>query len=79
MTIKSATTIKKVILAEGLMEGRPTASVWSYKSAFDDKEQFAVFLDHAHCDIYQSPFVQNPVLLMEDGEATEEGKRFASA
>jgi len=78
MTISSPQSIEKMLRNKGAFPGDPPAArIYSYQS-LEGNPLFAVFLAPEHDDIYQSPYVKKPVLLMENGELTDEGKTFLS-
>ena len=52
--------------------------VYQYKGP-TGKILYALFSDPRYCDIYQSPFVFDPVCLMSNGMLTEEGKAWLGA
>lgn len=78
MTISSPKTIETMLKNKGVYPGDPAMDlIFSYKSP-DGKQLFACFDFEKDCpnDIYESPFVVNPVLLMETGKLTQAGKAF---
>jgi len=78
MTFQSKDIIKKLIKGEGIYEGDPQmSSIWKYNSSFNDEEFYAVFSNEKYNDIYQSPFVKDPVLLWnQENGITQEGQKF---
>ena len=78
MTITSPKPVAKTLKANGNIEGMQMQSIYSYNSTNDlDKTIFAMFAVGQPCDIYQSPFVVNPVLLFDlEFGLTPEGQSF---
>lgn len=78
MTYASKKVVKELLLNDGTYPGDPQmSSIWKYNSARDHRELYAVFADESHNDIYESPYVENPVLLWERwGGLTDCGEKF---
>jgi hypothetical protein len=49
--------------------------IYQYRG-LDDETKYAVFSEGQYDDMHSSPYVRDPVLLMEAGELTDEGQRF---
>ena len=43
----------------------PVATIWEYTNVGDNKMMFAVFTEACYNDIYDSPYVKNPVCIYE--------------
>jgi len=80
MTYTSKEIIKKLIEGNGIYEDDPQmTSVWKYIPNLDcsNKELYAVFSNEKWNDIYESPFVKDPILLWDQiNGITQEGKEF---
>lgn len=50
--------------------------IYSYKSKINDESLFALFDDAKYNDVYNSPFICDQVLLMENGYLTCDGAKF---
>lgn len=76
-TITNPATIHTMLSNGGRYCGDPPPdSIWEYRSTRSGERLFACFYFNQFCDIYQSPFVKDPVLLFADGEVTEAGQAF---
>lgn len=75
MTIKNPETIVRLLKNQGVLEETQTARVYQYKCP-DNSRAFAIFLSEETDDIYQSPYVEDPVLLHEGKRRTKEGTQF---
>lgn len=76
MTISCEKIIEKMLRNKGTYPGDPQmALIYKYESPSGAKN-FACFETHTPNDIFSSPYVANPILLMEDGKLTKEGKKF---
>lgn len=76
MTISSPSIIKSILKANGVMEDGEFVLIYQYTS-MNDKIQFACFTDDRYDDIYESPYVKNPICLFDHG-ITPEGLAFLS-
>jgi hypothetical protein len=74
MTIKNPETIKRTLRQSGQLEGLQFAHIYRFTS--NGETHFAMFRATDYNDIYESPYVADPVALMENGKLTEEGKAF---
>lgn len=74
MTFESRDIIVKMLKNNGVYPGDPPASsIYSYIGA-NGNRLFAVFMDERFNDIYESPYVSDPVLLWSRrGGLTAEG------
>jgi len=66
MTVNTIETVKAVI-EEIEADGYKVDSAWEYTNAMNQQTMFAVFPLGQPCDIYQSPCVQNPKLIWQNG------------
>lgn len=72
-TISSKQIIVEMLKHGGVYEGDPAPdSIWSY-TGMNGERLFACFYCGQYCDIYNSPYVINPVLLFAEGEITDAG------
>ena len=76
MTITNPEAVKTVLRNGGRDEAFQYASIYEYTSAPTGETNYALFTEHCHNDIYQSPYVADPVLLMENVQLTTEGEVF---
>lgn len=76
MTFNNPDTIANILQNKGMLEGSQTVAIYSYMSP-ENKPQYAVFLSDAQNDIYRSPYVCEPiVLLCEKSQITSDGRKF---
>lgn len=76
MTIKDPDTIAKILNGQGNIEGTPTQAVFSYHD-IQGQKAFAVFLPGTEIDVYNNPYVQEPIkLLSENLKTTKAGQKF---
>jgi hypothetical protein len=74
MTIQSPAIIKTMLANKGTFPGDPPmARIYQYASP-EGKTAFAAFVEKEHDDTAHSPYVVNPVLLLEDGQLTKAGR-----
>jgi hypothetical protein len=77
MTITNSNYIAEMLEYDGRFRGDPAPdSIWQFESTDSGERYFACFYFGQYCDIYDSPFVRNPVLLFFEGEVTSAGKEF---
>jgi hypothetical protein len=76
MTITRPEAVKTVLRNGGWDDGFQFVSVYKYNSVMNGETNFALFTEHCFNDIYQSPYVTDPVLLMEHGQLTPDGEEF---
>lgn len=74
-TITLQSIVLDVLEAEGWDGDFQWFRIYRY-IGLDNGFQFALFNDAEHDDLDRSPYVRNPVLLMEAGELTEAGREF---
>lgn len=67
MTVNKIETVQHLI-KEMQADGTGVGSAWAYKNGMNKKKMFAVFAPSAVCDIFDSPFVQNPKQIWADGK-----------
>jgi hypothetical protein len=75
-TITSPEYIKKLLCKHGKDEGYDWVLIYKYQNVHNGETAFSIFNDARYDDMYQSPYVGNPVLLMERGWLTTEGAEF---
>lgn len=71
MTVQSIETVQELI-EEMQEDGTGVGSAWEYTNGMNKKKMFAVFAPSAICDIFDSPFVQNPKQIWADGKFLDE-------
>jgi hypothetical protein len=76
MTITNPESVKTVLRNGGWDEDFQFVSIYEYTSVPTGETNYALFTEHCYNDIYQSPYVDDPVLLMENGQLTTEGEGF---
>lgn len=74
-TIQSPGIVRDLMRLRGVEDGFHWKLIYQYQG-LSGETLFALYSDPCHCDIYQSPYVRNPILLMEDGCLTDEGAAF---
>jgi len=74
-TIQNANIARGLLQSRGYEDGLQWNLIFQYEG-LNGETLFAFFTEARHCDIYQSPYVKNPVLLMENGCLTDEGAEF---
>ena len=74
-TVHNPEIVKTLMRNKGEEDGFTFRLIYQYQG-MNDETLFALFTEPAYCDIHQSPYVRNPVLLMQDGRTTPEGKAF---
>lgn len=74
-TIESPEIVKGLLRKRGSEDGLTWKLIYQYKGQ-TGQTLFALYSDVRYCDIYQSPYVADPVLLMENGMLTDEGAEF---
>lgn len=67
MTVNKIETVQHLI-EEMQSDGTGVGSAWEYINAMNKKKMFAVFAPSAVCDIFSSPYVQNPKQIWADGK-----------
>lgn len=75
-TITSPEYIKKLLNKHGKDEGYDWVLIYKYQNVFNGETAFAIFNDARFNDMHLSPYVGNPILLMERGWLTMEGAEF---
>ncbi len=75
MTLRNANTIKTALRCKGNLEGMTFERIYKYESVSGEK-LFALFTEAQFDDMMGNRYVKNPVLLMDNGELTDEGKTF---
>jgi len=76
MTLTNPDAVKTVLRNNGWDEDLQFVSIYEYTSVPTGRTQYALFTPRCNNDIYQSPYVTDPVLLMESGELTPDGEKF---
>lgn len=66
MTVSSI-EVAKDLVDEMQGQGLPVGSVWAYTHSITKLTLFAVFTAEQYCDIHESYYVDNPVLIWRDG------------
>lgn len=74
-TISTPSIIKDLLHSHGEEDGMQWVLIYSYQG-MNGEQLFSVFNDVRYDDMFSSPYVKNPVLLMENGVLTEEGADF---
>lgn len=69
MTVSSI-EVAKDLVDEMQGQGLCVGSVWQYTHSLNKSKLFAVFTLDQICDIYESPYVDNPVRIWIDGRWT---------
>ena len=67
MTVEKEEVMKDLV-EEMNSTGMPVATVWEYTNIMNKKRMFAVFPMTQACDIFQSPTIEAPKLIYEDGK-----------
>ena len=76
-TISSKIIIIEMLQNRGVYCGDPApVSIYKYTHSINHQELYGVFYDGAYCDIFESPFVKDPVLFFFEGEVTEAGNEW---
>lgn len=75
-TLHNAESVKSLLRNRGNEEGLRWRLIYAYENAANGEKAFAIFNEPQYDDMYQSPYVRNPVLLMCDGTITLEGAEF---
>ena len=76
-TISDERIIITMLMNNGCFPGDPPAkSIYMFTQDDTGEILHAVFYEGERCDIHESPFVANPVLLWGDGEVTPDGHKF---
>jgi len=68
-------TVSSIEIAKDLVDeiqgnNEQVGSVWEYTNSMDGKKLFAVFTIDQLCDIYESPYVENPKRIWIEGRWT---------
>jgi len=66
MTVNKIETVQHLI--EEMQADGDAGSAWEYTNGMNKKKMFAVFTDSQTCDIFDSPFVQNPKQIWVEGK-----------
>ena len=74
MTIKNPETIRRTLRQAGQLEGVQFAHI--YRFSCNGEAHFAMFRMTDYNDIHESPYVADPIALMENCKLTPEGKAF---
>jgi hypothetical protein len=74
-TITQTNIIAETLRNGGSFQGDPVpALIFAFKPTMSpEQENYAVFYEAAHCDIYQSPYVSDPICLWDEGGITPDG------
>lgn len=80
MTYESKELVVELLKNNGVYPGDPQmARIYSYKG-IPGNELYAVFMDEAHDDMQESPYVRKPVMLWDRTLGlTEQGEVFLNA
>jgi len=69
--------IVETLRSNGSFQGDPVpASIFAFQSVLAGEENWAIFYDARHCDIYDSPYVIDPVCLWDENGITPEGTKW---
>lgn len=74
-TVSSPEIVKDILRSRGKGE-IDWKLIYSYKSKINDESLFALFNDAKYDDMYNSSFICDPILLMENGHLTCDGAKF---
>lgn len=74
-TISTPSIIKELLHSHGEEDGMQWVLIYSYQG-LNGEQLFSIFSDPAYDDMFISPYVKNPVLLMLDGVLTKQGAEF---
>jgi hypothetical protein len=75
-TLTNSDEIKILLRNRGRQEGFNWRLIYQYRNATNGETAFAIFNEPQYNDMYQSPYVADVVLLMEDGYLTQDGAEF---
>lgn len=67
MTVNSIEIVQKLI-EEMQADQMAVDSAWEYTNAMNNKKMFAVFPASHICDVYASPYVEEPELIWTEGK-----------
>lgn len=77
MTITEPTIIQQMLENDGVYPGDPRAAIIYSYQAVSEQAHYAVFMDYAHDDMFESPYVRKPVVLWTHTHGlTEAGKNW---